>query len=287
MPYLELQDGNEIFFNDWGTGAPIVLIHGWPLSSEMWEHQASFLVQNGYRVISYDRRGFGKSSQPWTGYNYDRFADDLSELIDALDLTDATLVGFSMGGGEVVRYLSRHGASRVSKAVLVSSVAPYMLKTESNPHGTDESVFDGFKQNIVKDRFDFLNTFGPQFYGRSVLHHTVSESVLNWTFALAIKASPKATLDCVTAFSSTDFREEMKSLHTPFLVIHGTSDKTVAIDAAGRAAAKILPNARLVEYDGEPHGLFMTAPDRLNQDLLEFAGGDRNTVPRMQEVSVV
>ena len=287
MPYLELKDGNEIFFNDWGTGIPVVLIHGWPLSSDMWEHQASFLVANGYRVVAYDRRGFGKSSQPFTGYNYDTLANDLGELMDALDLRDAALVGFSMGGGEVVRYLSRHGSARVAKAVLVSSVAPYMLKTESNPDGTPEEVFDGFKNGIRKDRFDFLNSFGPQFYGRSLIHHTVSDSVLNWTFALAIQGSQKATLDCVTAFSSTDFRTEMKSLQTPFLVIHGTADKTVTIDAAGRAAAKILPNARLIEYEGEPHGLFMTAPDRLNADLLNFLGGDHNPVPKLQEASVI
>ncbi len=287
MPYLELKDGNELFFNDWGTGLPVILIHGWPLSSAMWEHQASFLVNNGYRVITYDRRGFGKSSQPFNGYNYDTLADDLAELLTALDVRDAALVGFSMGGGEVVRYLSRHGASRVAKAVLVSSVAPFMLKTDSNPDGTPEETFDGFREGLRKDRFDFLNTFGPHFYGRSMVHHTVSEAVLNWTFALAIEASPKATIDCVTAFSSTDFRAEMKSLQTPFLVIHGTSDKTVAIDAAGRAAAKILPNAKLIEYEGEPHGLFMTAPDRLNDDLLSFLGGDHNTVPKLEEVAVV
>ncbi len=287
MPYLELKDGNEIFFNDWGKGAPVVLIHGWPLNSDMWEHQASFLALNGYRVITYDRRGFGRSSQPFTGYDYDTFADDLAELMNALDLRDATLVGFSMGGGEVVRYLSRHGEARVAKAALLASVAPFMLKTDTNPEGTPESAFDGFKEHIRKDRFDFLNSFTQAFYGRSMIHHTVSESVVNWTFALAIQGSQKATIDCVTAFSSTDFREEMKSLQTPFLVIHGTSDKTVKIEAAGQAAAKILPNANYIEYDGEPHGLFMTAPDRLNADLLSFLGGDRNTVPKLQEVSVV
>jgi non-heme chloroperoxidase len=284
MPYLELEDETELYFNDWGTGAPVLLIHGWPLSSAMWEHQASFLVENGYRVITYDRRGFGKSSQPFDGHNYDTLSDDLAELINALDLTNATLVGFSMGGGEVVRYLSRHGSTRIAKAVLVSSVAPFMLKTDDNPHGTEASVFDGFRENLRKDRFAFLNDFGPQFYGRSLVHHTVSDAWLHWTFALAIQASPKATIDDVTAFSSTDFREEMRSLTTPFLVIHGTGDSTVPIDAAGRAAAKILPNAQLIEYDGEPHGLFATVPDRLNADLLNFLGGDHNTVPKLQQI---
>jgi non-heme chloroperoxidase len=281
MPYLELEDETEIYFNDWGTGDPVILIHGWPLSSAMWERQASFLVENGYRVITYDRRGFGKSSQPFEGHNYDTLSDDLAELMNALDLRDAALVGFSMGGGEVVRYLSRHGSTRVSKAVLISSVVPYMLKTADNPDGTDPKAFDEFRANLRKDRFAFLNDFGPKFYGRSAIHHTVSEAWLNWTFAMAIQASPKATIDDVTAFSSTDFRQEMRSLTTPFLVIH---DSTVQIDAAGRAAAKILPNAQLIEYDGEPHGLFATAPDRLNGDLLAFLGGDHNNVPKLEQI---
>jgi pimeloyl-ACP methyl ester carboxylesterase len=284
MPYLELEDGTELYFNDWGTGTPVVLIHGWPLSGDMWEHQAAFLVDSGYRVITYDRRGFGKSSRPFDGHDYDTLAADLAELIEELDVTDAALVGFSMGGGEVVRYLSKYGSARVSKAVLISASTPFMLQTEDNPDGTPEEVFDGFRHSILKDRFDFLNTFGPQFYGRSVLHHTVSEAVLNWTFALGAAASPKATLDDLTAFSTTDFRDEMKTITTPFLIIHGTGDKTVPIDASGRAAAQILPNARLIEYDGEPHGLFMTAPDRLNNDLLEFLGGDQNVVPAFGQV---
>jgi non-heme chloroperoxidase len=284
MPYLELQDETELFFTDWGTGDPVILIHGWPLSSAMWEHQAAFLVEQGYRVITYDRRGFGKSSHPYDGHNYDTLADDLDELIEGLELENVTLVGFSMGGGEVVRYLSRHGEERVSKAVLVSAVPPFMLKTDDNPDGTDASVFEGFKESLRKDRFAFLQEFGPQFYGRSLVNHTVSQGVLDWTFALAIQACAKATIDDVTAFSTTDFREEMKSLTTPFLIIHGTGDKTVPIDAAGRASAKILPNATLIEYDGEPHGLFMTVPDRLNQDLLNFLGGDRNTVPKLEQI---
>ncbi len=284
MPYLELKDGNELYFNDWGTGTPVVLIHGWPLSSAMWEKQASFLAENGYRVIAYDRRGFGRSSQPWDGYNYDRMSDDLAELLNALDLQNAALVGFSMGGGEVVRYLSRHGAARIGMAVLVSSIAPYMLKTDSNPDGTPAETFDDFRQKLAEDRFAFLESFAPGFYGSSVLHHTISKPALEWTFEMASVASPKATIDCVTAFSSTDLREEMKTLTTPFLVIHGTGDKTVAIDAAGRAAAKILPNVQYLEYEDEPHGLFWTAADRLNKDLLDFLGGDHKTVPKLQQI---
>jgi non-heme chloroperoxidase len=206
MPFLELQDETELYFNDWGAGSPIILIHGWPLSGDMWEHQAAFLVSNGYRVITYDRRGFGQSTKSWSGHDYDTLAGDLAQLIDALDLEDVTLVGFSMGGGEVVRYLSLYGSARVSKAVLISSVTPFMLKTAGNPDGTPEETFDGFHKSILKDRFDFLNTFGPQFYGRSALNHTVSDAVLNWTFALGSMASPRATLEDLTAFSTTDFR---------------------------------------------------------------------------------
>jgi non-heme chloroperoxidase len=284
MPYLTTKDGTEIYFKDWGTGMPVVLIHGWPLSGDMWEHQAAFLVSNGYRVITYDRRGFGQSTKSWSGHDYDTLAGDLAQLIDALDLEDVTLVGFSMGGGEVVRYLSRHGSARVAKAVLVSCVPPLMVKTDDNPDGVDPKQIDQMREGLVKDRFDFLNSFGPKFYGRSAIHHTVSEAELTWTFAMAITGSPKATLDCVGSFALTDFREEMKTLTTPFLVIHGTGDSTVPIDATGRQSAKILPHASLIEYDGAPHGLFLTEPDRLNADLLNFLGGDHNTVPKLEQV---
>ncbi len=285
MPYLTTKDGTEIFFNDWGTGTPVVLIHGWPLNADSWEQQASFLALSGYRVIAYDRRGFGRSSQPFTGYDYNTLSDDLAELMTALDLRNAALVGFSMGGGEVVRYLSRHGSARVSKAVLISAVPPLMVKTDSNPDGVPSEKLDEIVASLKKDRFDFFHsTFFPQFYGRSAIHHTVSESVITWSEHMAMLASPKATLDCANSFGTTDFREEMKSLTTPFLVIHGTSDKTVPIDAAGRHSAKILPHATLIEYDGEPHGLNATVPDRLNKDLLHFLGGDHNTVPKLEQL---
>ena len=281
MPYVTTNDGTDIHYHDWGTGMPVVLIHGWPVNSDMWEHQTQALLENGYRVIVYDRRGFGKSTKSVGGHDYNTLSDDLAALMTKLDLHNAALVGFSMGGGEVVRYLSRHGAARVSKAVLISSVAPYMLKTDSNPDGTPEAQFDEFRENLLKDRFDFLQTFGPQFYGRTAIHHTVSQGVLDWTFSMAVQASLQATLGDLHAFSHTDFREEMKTLATRFLVIHGTSDKTVPIDAAGRAAVKLLPNATLIEYDGEPHGLFMTAPVKLNADLVNFLGGDHNSVPKL------
>jgi non-heme chloroperoxidase len=283
MAYLELRDGTELYFNDWGAGLPVVLIHGWPVNSDMWEHQATFLVEHGYRVIAYDRRGFGRSTQPFTGHNYDSLAADLAQLMDTLDLTDAALVGFSMGGGEVIRYLSTFGTARVRHAVLIASVTPFMTKTETNPLGTPAEAFDGFRESLSKDRFAFLKGFAPSFYGRTALHHTVSEGVLDWTFGMAVQASLKATIDDVTAFSATDFRTEMATIQTPTLVIHGTSDATVPIDAAGRASARLLPNATLIEYDGEPHGLFMTAGDRLNSDLLNFLGGDHMTVAKVEQ----
>ncbi len=215
MPYITTADGTDLHYHDWGTGTPVILIHGWPVNSDMWEHQADALVQNGYRVIAYDRRGFGKSTKAVTGHDYNTLSDDLAEIINQLNLHNAALVGFSMGGGEVVRYLSRHGSARISKAVLIASVAPYMLKTDSNPDGTPEATFDDFYKNLQKDRFDFLQTFGQQFYGRSAIHHTVSQGVLDWTFSMAVQANLRATLEELKSFSTTDFRAEMKSLTTP------------------------------------------------------------------------
>jgi pimeloyl-ACP methyl ester carboxylesterase len=272
LAFVKAQDGTEIYYRDWGTGAPVVLIHGWPLNGDMWEKQATFLAEHGLRVITYDRHGYGRSGQPWNGYDYDTFASDLNALMESLDLRGASLVGFSMGGGEVVRYLSRYGTDRVSKAVLISAVTPYLLKTADNPEGVDPKVFAEIAENIRKDRPAFLQEFGPKFYGRTVLNHTVSEADLEWTQWMALMASLRSTLAAAKAWSTTDFREDMKGITIPVLVIHGTGDSTVPIDVAGRRSAKILPNATLSEYDGEPHGLFLTAADRLNQELLDFIG---------------
>ena len=244
----------------------------------MWEAQATFLVENGLRVIAYDRRGFGKSEQPWDGYNYDSFASDLNVLIEELELEDVTLVGFSMGGGEVARYLSTYGSARVAKAVLISAVTPYLLKTDDNPDGIDASVFEDIEKQIRKDRASFLHDFGPKFFGRSVIKHTVSEPVLEWTQEMALKGSLRATLASAGAWATTDFREDLRTIQIPVLVIHGTGDNTVPIDASGRRTVKLLPNATLSEYDGEPHGLFLTAADRLNKELLDFIGGVREPI---------
>lgn len=270
MAFIEVKDGTKLHVKDMGEGRPVILIHGWPLTGDMFEYQTVALLEAGFRVITYDRRGFGQSGHPASGYNYDTFADDLAAVIDGLELQSVSLVGFSMGGGEIARYLSRHGASKVSKAVLVASVAGYLLKDESNPDGVDVSVFEGMKKDIRKDRFDFLQSFAKTFYGVGFVTSPVSQGVLDWSFVLGVMASPKATIDCVDAFGKTDFRPDFAAFTIPTLVIHGTGDKTVPIDPTGRVAANGIAGAKLIEYDGEPHGLFATVPDRLNQDLIEF-----------------
>ncbi|PZO77139.1 MAG: alpha/beta hydrolase [Mesorhizobium amorphae] len=270
MPFIKTADDTEIFYNDWGSGKPVVLIHGWPLDADMWEHQSLFLARNGYRVIAYDRRGFGRSSQPWTGYDYDTFAADLKTILETLDLRDATLVGFSMGGGEVARYLGRHGSERVSKAVLLAAVPPFLLQTDDNPDGVPKKVFDDIVAGLEKDRPHFLAGFNKDFFGAGLLNFTVSNEVLEWSRQLAMLASPKATVDCVRAFSETDFRADLPRIDVPVLVIHGSSDGTVPLEKSGELTAKLIPNAELKVYDGEPHGLFLTAKDRLNEDLLRF-----------------
>ncbi|MBE7158656.1 MAG: alpha/beta hydrolase, partial [Rhodospirillales bacterium] len=230
MAYVIAQDGTEIFYRDLGTGKPVVLIHGWPLSGDPWDKQTNFLVEHGLRVIAYDRRGFGRSGQTASGYDYDTLAADLHILLEKLGVSDATLVGFSMGGGEVVRYLTRYGTSRVSRAVLVSAVTPYLTKDDSNPDGVDPKTFEDIEQQLRKDRFAFLKDFGPKFYGRSVVHHNVSDPELDWTQSMASTGSLRSTLQTAHSWSTTDFREEMKRITVPVLIIHGTSDHTVPID---------------------------------------------------------
>jgi len=260
----------RIYYNDYGKGKPVILIHGWPLSSAMWEYQLTDLVSSGYRVISYDRRGFGKSSQPWDGYNYDTLADDLKKLIDELKLVDITLVGFSMGGGEVVRYFSRHGGKNVSKAVLISSITPYMLQTESNPEGVPQETFDEMAKGIQKDRIGFLDDFGKTFFGVNKLNKPLSAPLLEYYRMLCSTASHRATIECAKAFAATDFREEMKLVNVPTLIIHGDADKTVPIDPTGKRSAAAVPSNTFIIYEGAAHGLFYTERKKLNTDLLNF-----------------
>lgn len=260
----------KLFYTDHGTGSPVVLIHGWPLSHEMWDYQMAELPKHNLRVVAYDRRGFGKSTQTWDGYDYDTLADDLKAVLDELDLHNVTLVGFSMGGGEVARYMSRHGGARVSKVAFVSSITPYLLKTDDNPDGVDKDTFDTMVDTINKDRADFLQTFGKSFYGVSLISHPVSQAHLDGDFARAYVASHKATVDCARAFSETDFRNDLTQIRVPVLIIHGDADKTVPIESSGELTANALPNAQYLVYDGAPHGLFVTEKDRLNDDLVTF-----------------
>ena len=273
MPFIPAQDGAQLYYKDWGTGRPVVLIHGWPLDADMWEFQHLALAEAGFRTIAYDRRGFGRSDQTWDGYDYDTFADDLKAVLDALDLRDVALVGFSMGGGEIARYMSRHGGARVSGAVLVSAVTPYMLKTADNPHGVDAAVFAGMIDGLKKDRPNFLATFSKTFFGVGMLSSPVSSELIQWTADLAMLASPKATVACVRAFGETDFRADLKAFSVPTLVIHGDDDRTVPIDVSGRAAAAAIPGATLTVYAGAPHAIPFTHAERLNGDLLAFLKG--------------
>ncbi len=277
MPFVKSAQNSaaavEIFYEDWGTGKPVVFIHGWPLDHQMWEYQVTELGNQGVRCITYDRRGFGKSDYPWNGYDYNTMAGDLKALLDELDLNDVTLVGFSMGGGEVARYFGLYGGERISKVVLVSSVVPYMLKTPDNANGIPQEIFDGFVQKIKEDRPAFLDTFGKIFYGVNLIKHPASSEFLHWSWRITTSGSPKATTDCIYAFGLTDFRQDAAAISVPTLIIHGDADKTVPIDASARQAVKLIPNAKLIEYEGAPHGLFYTEKERLNKDLLEFING--------------
>ncbi|OIN59446.1 alpha/beta fold hydrolase [Arsenicibacter rosenii] len=275
MSYIQTNDSRfgepvSLFYQDWGQGKPVVLIHGWPLSHEMWEYQMTELPKQGIRCIAYDRRGFGKSSKPWGGYDYDTLADDLKAVLDELDLQDVTLVGFSMGGGEVARYFSRHGGARVSKAVLVSAVTPFMLQTDDNPDGVPQETFDEMLTNMKEDRIKFLDDFGKQFFGVNLINRPVSTPLLDYYRMLASFASPVATQECAKAFSSTDFRQDMGTINVPTLIIHGDADKTVPIEASGEQSSQMVLNSTYKVYDGAPHGLFYTEKEQLNSDLIDF-----------------
>lgn len=270
MAYITTRDNTRLYVKDWGTGRPVILMHGWPLSADSWDDQAMAIANAGFRAIAYDRRGFGRSEQPWGGYEYNTLADDLAAVIEETGAKDATIIGFSMGGGEVARYMSRHGGKNVVQAALISSVVPYMLKTPDNPNGVDQSIFDQITASIKQDRAQFFAGFFRDFYGVGLVSHPVSNELLEWSRNVAMQASLKATLDCANAFATTDFRGDLPAFTVPTLIIHGVDDKTVPIDATGRVVARSIPAARVVEYDGAPHGVFATHKEQLTNDLLTF-----------------
>jgi non-heme chloroperoxidase len=270
MPTIRTRDNTEIYYKDWGSGQPVVFSHGWPLDADAWEDQMFFLSSRGYRCIAHDRRGNGRSSQPWTGNDLDTYADDLAALVEALDLHDAIHVGHSTGGGEVTRYIGRHGTKRVAGAVLVSAIPPLMLKTATNPEGLPMEVFDQLREGVRKDRSQFFKDLSGPFYGANRPGSTVSQGVRDEFWLQGMTAGFPACYDCIKVFSETDTTEDLKKFDVPTLIIHGDDDQIVPIVAAALKSSKIVPNAQLKIYEGAPHGLPTTLKDRLNSDLLEF-----------------
>jgi non-heme chloroperoxidase len=271
MSMITMNDGTQIYYKDWGTGQPIVFSHGWPLNADSWESQMLFLASKGYRCIAHDRRGHGRSSQPWDGNEMDTYADDLSEIIEALDLKSIVLIGFSAGGGEVARYIGRHGTKRVAKAALIAAVPPLMLKTDANPSGLPIEAFDEIRLGSIADRSQFYKDLasGP-FFGANRTGSKVSQGMIDSFWLQGMQAGSKNTFDCIKAFSETDFTEDLKKFDVPTLIIHGDDDQIVPIGAAALASSKIIKHASLKIYPGAPHGLAYTHKDQLNTDLLAF-----------------
>jgi pimeloyl-ACP methyl ester carboxylesterase len=279
MTMLTTRDGTRLFCKVRGEGRPVVLIHGWPLSSDSWDPVALALAEAGYRAIMYDRRGFGRSDQPWHGYDYDTFADDLADVLAFHDVhDDAALVGFSMGGGEIARYMTRHRGNAISQAALISSVVPYMLRDESNPDGVPPETFAEMSQGIRNDRAQFFVNFFKQFFGVGLISRPVSQEVLDWAWLMAMQAGLHPTLAAAKAFATTDFRGDLGNIRVPTLIVHGLSDKTVPIEATGREAARLLPQSLLIEYHDEPHGVPATQTHALASDLITFLGGGLESV---------
>lgn len=270
MSWVTTKDGTHIYYKDWGTGQPVIFSHGWPLDADAWEDQTMFLADHGYRCIAHDRRGHGRSSQPWNGNDMDTYADDLAALVDSLDVKNAIHVGHSTGGGEVVRYTGRHGTKHVTKVVLIGAVSPLMLKTAANPGGLPIQVFDEIRDKVLADRSQFFKELTVPFYGFNRPGARVSQGVQDAFWLQGMLAGFKNVFDCIKAFSETDFTEDLKKLNVPTLIIHGDDDQIVPIGASAQAAVKIAPNARLKVYPGAPHGLCTTHKDQINAELLAF-----------------
>jgi non-heme chloroperoxidase len=270
MATITTKDNTSIYYKDWGKGAPIVFSHGWPLSSDAWNAQLLYFASQGYRVIAHDRRGHGRSSQPWEGHDMDTYADDLSALMDKLDLKAVTIVGHSTGGGEITRYMGRHGTKRIAKAVLVGAVPPSMLQTNANPQGTPLSVFDGLRSALEADRSQFYEDFSGPFYGANRAGSKVSQGLRDEFWLVSMQAGLKAVYDCVKSFSETDFTEDLKRITVPTLIIHGEDDQVVPIAASARRSVELIKTATLKIYPEAPHGLTSTHRDQFNRDLLEF-----------------
>ncbi len=273
MSTITTRDGTTIFYKDHGKGQPVVFSHGWPLSADAWDAQMLFLGQHGFRVIAHDRRSHGRSSQTWDGNHMDQYADDLEELLDKLDLTNAVLVGHSTGGGEVAHYIGRHGTSRVAKAVLIGAVPPLMLKTENNPGGLPIEVFDGIRKGVADNRAQFYKDLVVPFYGYNRDGATMSEGIRDAFWMQGMMGGHKGQYDCIREFSEVDYTEDLKRFDVPTLIVHGSDDQIVPIGASAMLSSKIVKNATLKVYEGAPHGLAQTHQDRLNADLLEFIRG--------------
>jgi len=267
---IRTSDGAEIYYKDWGSGRPVVFSHGWPLNADAWDSQMIFLADRGYRVIAHDRRGHGRSTQTWNGNDMDTYADDLAALVEALDLRDATLIGHSTGGGEVARYLGRHGSKRVAGAVLISAVPPLMLQTPTNPGGLPMKVFDDLRAAVLADRSQFWKDLSIPFFGYNKPGAKPSEGIRESFWLQGMQSSIKASYDCIKAFSETDFTEDLKKIDVPTLILHGDADQIVPIGAAALLSSKLVKNATLKVYPGAPHGMPATLADKVNADILEF-----------------